>query len=83
MFGFFFVGRKRLNLEVLRLRELGELLRLETRWWVEKGRCGAATAQVLYFFILTHVFKFTSQNIVKEISLLDLVSWVIALDLSH
>lgn len=36
---------KRLNLEVLRLRELGELLRLETRWWVEKGRCGAATAQ--------------------------------------
>lgn len=35
------------------------------------------------FFILTHVFKFTSQNIVKEISLLDSVSWVIALDLSH
>lgn len=69
----FFVGRKRLNLEVLRLRELGELLRLETRWWVEKGRCGAATAQVL-LFILTHVFKFTSQNIVKEISLLDSVS---------
>lgn len=29
------------------------------------------------FFILTHLFKFTSQNIVKEISLLDLVSWVI------
>lgn len=34
-------------------------------------------------FILTHLLKFTSQNIVKEISLLDSVSWVIALDLSH
>lgn len=29
------------------------------------------------------ILKFTSQNIVKEISLLDSVSWVIALDLSH
>nr|XP_022321406.1 glutamate receptor 2-like [Crassostrea virginica] len=36
---------KRLNLEVLKLRELGELLRLETRWWVEKGRCGSGMGQ--------------------------------------
>ncbi|XP_062608142.1 glutamate receptor-like [Saccostrea cucullata] len=34
---------RRLNLEVLRLGELGQLLKLETRWWVEKGRCGAGT----------------------------------------
>ncbi|KAL5011753.1 hypothetical protein ScPMuIL_010304 [Solemya velum] len=31
----------RLNLAVLELREIGELIKLEQRWWYDKGECGA------------------------------------------
>ncbi|KAL5011711.1 hypothetical protein ScPMuIL_010262 [Solemya velum] len=30
----------RLNLAVLQLREIGELIKLEQRWWYDKGECG-------------------------------------------
>ncbi|XP_033743401.1 glutamate receptor 2-like isoform X2 [Pecten maximus] len=33
--------RKKLNLVVLRLREEGELHKLEQKWWYDKGECGA------------------------------------------
>ncbi|XP_021379137.1 glutamate receptor 2-like isoform X2 [Mizuhopecten yessoensis] len=37
--------RKKLNLVVLRLREEGELHKLEQKWWYDKGECGAINSK--------------------------------------
>ena len=40
------VGREDINIAVLRLNELGELLKLKQKWWYDKGQCAAESSKV-------------------------------------
>jgi hypothetical protein len=36
--------RHNINIAVLELAEIGELYKLEQKWWYDKGKCGDTTA---------------------------------------
>lgn len=44
--GFFFLCRNSINIAVLELNEIGDLLKLQQKWWYDKGQCAPDTGKV-------------------------------------
>ena len=43
---FVIVSSRKMNIAVLEMAETGELFKLEQKWWVNKGECGATDSGV-------------------------------------
>jgi len=49
-----------MNLAVLQLREYGELIKLQHKWWVAKGQCGGSKGVSVGIFII--LFRYNLRN---------------------
>ena len=44
--------RQNINIAVLELAEIGELYKLEQKWWYDKGKCGDTTGSKVMLSLL-------------------------------